>query len=167
MYFQSMVSSIWAHAKKMDDDNDSLHDNDSLQEGKQFVQDISANLGGTDIYEPLEYIYKLKLQTEGERKRPRQVFVLTDSEVSNSSECIKPVKKYSSTNSVFSLGICSGADRHLVKGIARAGQGTAAFTTEGEPVTSKVIRQLKNALKPCISDVEIQWGKNSNPCLHN
>ena len=112
------------------------YDDDSLQEAKQFVQGISANLGGTDIYVPLEYIFKLKLQTEGERKRPRQVFVLTDGEVSNSSECTKSAKKYSSTNSVFSLSICSGAERHLVKGIAKAGQGTAAFTPEGEPVTS-------------------------------
>merc|ERR1712142_318674 len=89
----------------------------------------------------------------------RQVFVLTDGQVSNSSACIDLVRKNSSTNRVFTLGIGSSADRHLVKGIARAGKGTAAFTTQGEPITSKVIKQLKNGLQPCISQVLVKWGR--------
>ena len=45
--------------------------------------------------------------------------------------------------------------------MARAGMGTSAFTTQGEPITAKVINQLKNALQPCISDVSVKWGKNN------
>ena len=45
--------------------------------------------------------------------------------------------------------------------MARSGMGTSAFTTQGEPITAKVINQLKNALQPCISDVSVKWGKNN------
>ena len=44
---------------------------------------------------------------------------------------------------MFSLGIGSGASRSLVKGIARAGNGTAEFTGEGEDLRPKVMSQLK------------------------
>ena len=43
----------------------------------------------------------------------------------------------------FSLGIGSGASHSLVKGIARAGDGTAVFTAEGEDLRPKVMAQLK------------------------
>ena len=119
------------------------------------ANNISANLGGTEIFSPLQYILEKPLLAG----LVRQVFVLTDGQVSNSSACIDLVRKNSSTNRVFTLGIGSSADRHLVKGMARAGKGTAAFTTQGEPITSKVIKQLKNGLQPCISQVLVKWGR--------
>ena len=62
-------------------------------------------------------------------------------------------------NRVFCLGIGAAADRALVKGMARAGRGTAAFTTQGEAITPKVIRQLRAGLQPCISEVSVTWGQ--------
>ena len=40
---------------------------------------------------------------------------------------------------MFTLGIGSAADRHLVKGLARAGRGTAAFTSNNENISAKVM----------------------------
>jgi len=134
------------------------YDDNSLQEAKNSAAYISANLGGTEILQPLQYIFQKPLLAG----LARQVFVLTDGQVSNSSACIELVRKNSSTNRVFTLGIGSGADRHLVKGMARAGMGTAAFTTQGEPLTAKVINQLKNGLQPCISEVFIKWGESND-----
>ena len=92
-----------------------------------FFLGISANLGGTEILNPLRFI----LQQEVKAGLARQVFVLTDGQVSNSGACISLVRKHSATNRVFTLGVGSAADRHLVKGLARAGQGTAMFTSQG------------------------------------
>ena len=100
------------------------------------------------------------LQQEVKAGLARQVFVLTDGQVSNSSACISLVRKHSATNRVFTLGVGSAADRHLVKGMARAGQGTAIFTSQGEQITPKIMEQLKNALQPCITDIEVRWGKS-------
>jgi len=85
------------------------------------------------------------------------VLVITDGQVSNSKECIQLVGDNSSVNRVFTLGIGSGADRHLVKGIARAGKGLPSFSSYGEDIAAKVMRQLKQAVQPCIHDVKIDW----------
>ena len=133
------------------------YDDKSLKDATESVALISANLGGTEIYQPLEMILQKPLMAS----HARQVFVLTDGQVSNSSACIDLVKRNNSNNRVFTLGVGSSADRHLVKGMARAGMGTSAFTTLGEPIAPKIINQLKNACQPCISDVSVKWGKNS------
>ena len=86
-------------------------------------------LGGTEILTPLKTILN---QPAEECQRLKQLFVLTDGQVSNSQECIQVVNAERKTTRVFTLGIGSSADRHLVKGRARAGGDTFAFTTEGE-----------------------------------
>jgi len=133
-----------------------IYDDLTFQDAKTSIQGISADLGGTEILSPLSFI----LQQEVKAGLARQVFVLTDGQVSNSSACISLVRKHSATNRVFTLGVGSAADRHLVKGMARAGQGTAMFTSQGEQITPKIMEQLKNALQPCIADIEVKWGKS-------
>ena len=71
--------------------------------------------------------------------KPRQVFVITDGQVSNSKQCIQLVEEYSQHNRLFTLGIGASADRHLVKGLTRVG------------------KQLKQALQPCVHDVQVKW----------
>merc|ERR1712004_87192 len=48
--------------------------------------------------------------------------------------------------------------RLLVKGLARAGGGTSAFTTEGEQLARKVVGQLRQALAPSLHPVQVDWG---------
>ena len=133
------------------------YDDLTLKDAKVSAAGISANLGGTEILQPLEHILKQPLLA----RHPRQVFVLTDGQVSNSSACIDLVRKHNSNNRVFTLGIGPSADRHLVKGLARAGTGTSNFTTLGESITPKILSQLKNALQPCISEVSVKWGRKN------
>ena len=61
-------------------------------------------------------------------------------------------------DNICNLGIGNGADRHLVKGMARAGLGTYAFTNYNENISGKVIRQLKDGLQPCVYNVSLDWG---------
>lgn len=56
-----------------------------------------------------------------------------------------------------SIELAPSASRHLVKGIARAGNGTSVFSNEGEDLRPKVMGLLKNALQPAISDVKVVW----------
>ena len=60
----------------------------SLAEAKSWVRRVEADLGGTEVFSPLELV----LQLPRRAGKPRQVFVLTDGAVSNSMECIKLVR---------------------------------------------------------------------------
>ena len=96
-------------------------------------------------------------QPAEEGQRLKQLFVFTDGQVSNSQECIQVVNAERKTTRVFTLEIGSSADRHLVKGLARARGGTFAFTTEGEQLARKVVGQLRQALAPSLHPVQVDW----------
>ena len=136
------------------------YDDVSLAAAKQLARRLAANRGGTDIYEPLERMLRQRLMAG----RPRQVFVLTDGEVTNADACIRLVHRYRHTNRVFTLGVGVAADPFLVKGLARAGQGSAAFAACGENLAPQVLRQLRAALQPCLHDVCIDWGRARCSC---
>merc|ERR1719348_542104 len=135
-----------------------LYDDHSIADAKTSAAGISANMGGTEIMSPPQHIFKQNVKIG----LSRQVFVLTDGQVSNSQQCIDLVRSHAHNNRVFTLGIGSSADRHLVKGMARAGQGNSMFTSQGEQITPKIMQQLKHALQPCIADVKVKWGKEED-----
>ena len=74
-YFNIIV--FGSRYEKMFDES-KKYDDDTLSTAKKFAAKIEADMGGTEIYSPLEYILQLPNKTEENASRPRQVFVLTD-----------------------------------------------------------------------------------------
>ena len=62
---------------------------ETLDKATSHAQTMNADLGGTELLPPLKYIFGLKTLSGF----PRQIFVLTDGSVSNTSACIQAVKK--------------------------------------------------------------------------
>lgn len=65
------------------------------------------------------------------------------------------VKLHANTTRVFTFGI--GADRNLIEGLARAGNGDYEIIGEGESTDTKVMKQLCRALKPALTNVTVSW----------
>jgi len=126
----------------------------TLAQATNHVEAINANLGGTEILSPLEAV----LQHPADPELPRQLLVLTDGQVSNTDAVIKLIRKHSKSARLFTFGIGAGASHYLVRGMARAGGGAAEFIYPGERVEAKVMRQLKKALTPAVTNVKIDWG---------
>ncbi len=127
---------------------------ESLRQATEHVLSLEANLGGTEILPALEAVFAGRRVPE----LPRQLLVLTDGQVSNTEAVLALVRKHSETTRVFTLGIGAGASHHLVRGMARAGEGEAEFIFPGERIESKVLRQLSRALAPALTDVRVSWG---------
>jgi hypothetical protein len=130
------------------------YDERSLREASDHVDNMDANMGGTEILAPLEAVLS-KPPLPG---LPRQVFVLTDGQVTNTDAVIKLVRKHSDTTRVFTFGIGAGASHHLMRGLARAGSGASEFIAPGERIEGKVLRQLSKALAPALTEVKLDWG---------
>ncbi len=130
------------------------YDEDSFAKANALVEDLEADLGGTEILPALEAV----LERKPRAGLPRQVFLLTDGEVSNTDAVIALVRKHAAHARVFTFGIGAGASLHLVKAVARAGGGEAELVAPGERVEAKVLRQLARALAPAVSDIAIDWG---------
>jgi len=135
--------------------NGSVKYNDSsLWQATEHIKKIDANMGGTELLRPLRAVF----QSQPIQGYPRQIFVITDGQVSNTDEVIRVVEENNRFNRLFSLGLGHDVSHHLVEGIARAGKGTAQFVTNAEDMAAKVMKQLKEAIQPALNNVKVDWG---------
>ncbi|KAJ1481009.1 von Willebrand factor type A domain-containing protein, partial [Baffinella frigidus] len=141
----------------------------TLEQATKLAQAMRADFGGTEILQPLQHALAEKSSWfgEGGSAREKQVFILTDGQVSNEAAVFDLVRKRAGTASsktrVFSVGVGRSVSHHLVEGIARAGKGTACFVTGGADLRTKVLGQLKQALQPGLDAVTVAWNFPSTP----
>uniref|UniRef100_A0A3Q3L1Y8 von Willebrand factor A domain containing 5A n=1 Tax=Mastacembelus armatus TaxID=205130 RepID=A0A3Q3L1Y8_9TELE len=125
----------------------------TMEEAVKKVEQMTANLGGTEILMPLNHIYSQPCIPS----QPRQLFVFTDGEVGNTHQVINLVKKNSASHRCFSFGIGEGASSALINGLAKEGGGHAQFITGTERMQPKVMQSLRFALQPVVSDISVTW----------
>ncbi|XP_059187472.1 von Willebrand factor A domain-containing protein 5A-like [Centropristis striata] len=125
----------------------------TMEEALKKVEEMEANLGGTEILRPLEHIYSQSCIPN----QPRQLFVFTDGEVGNTKEVINQVKKNSGSHRCFSFGIGEGASSALINGLAKEGGGHAQFITGTDRMQPKVMQSLRFALQPAVVDISVKW----------
>ena len=147
--FGSNFSSFFTTSVKYNDD--------SLAHAKSHVLTMEANYGGTEVFAPLKSIFGQKVIKD----YAKQIFLLTDGAVSNDQQVINLVKENSNSR-VFTLGLGASASRHLVKGVARAGNGSSIFATLKEDLRPKVLTLLKNALMPSLTNVQVLWNNEQS-----
>ena len=133
------------------------YEQSTLEIATKHVAEMNANLGGTEMLPALQDV----LEKPAIAELPRQVVILTDGEVTNTDAMLALVKAHAATARVFAFGIGAGASQHLVRGLARAGGGTAEFIHPGERIEPKVLRQVARLLSPALTDVRVEWSEGS------
>ena len=129
------------------------YDQGSLDAASKHVRELRADLGGTEILAPLQFALEQPRQPE----LPRQIVVLTDGQVTNTDAVLALASQHAATARIFTFGIGAGASQHLVRGLARAGGGSAEFIYPGERIEPKVVRQFGRLLSPALHDVQVEW----------
>lgn len=146
--FGSRFEFLWDKSKTLDDG--------TFPQVSNYIQSIQANFGGTEMYKPIAETVERRF-----KDLELEVLLLTDGEIWGQTELFELINKSASDNSVrfFSLGIGHGASNALIQGVARAGKGFAQSVNEDEQMDKKVVRMLKGALTPHISDyrAEIEY----------
>lgn len=131
---------------------------ETLQRASNHVLHVQADLGGTELLEPLVFIFGQPI-TEGFERR---LVLLTDGQVCNTEEVLDLVLANADSTSVYSIGVGAGVSHALVEGLAEAGRGSAEFAADGERLEPKVIRQLQLALRtPRFQLLSVEWPGSS------
>ncbi|MBN3298235.1 VMA5A protein, partial [Amia calva] len=130
-----------------------VYTQDTMALAVEKVKTMEADLGGTEILEPLKEIYR-KPCRDG---HPRQLLLFTDGEVGNTKEVIDLVKTNALSHRCFTFGIGEGASSSLIKGMAREGSGHPQFITGMDRMQPKVMQSLRFALQPAVHDISVKW----------
>lgn len=116
------------------------YNDNTLETATKQIQTFQADFGGTEIYQPLNSIFKSVTN-----KVPVHVYLLTDGAVSNNAAIIQLVKQNCRADNnirLHTFGIGSGADERLIKGCAFAGMGNFSFISQNHEIERKVIESL-------------------------
>ena len=92
------------------------------------IKQMDATLGGTEIYYPLDNLLTKK-PLEG---YPKQIFLLTDGCVSNTTEVARMVGLNNKFARVHTIGIGNGCSQELIVGCAKKGKGQHVFIGDHE-----------------------------------
>ncbi|XP_029923273.1 von Willebrand factor A domain-containing protein 5A-like isoform X1 [Myripristis murdjan] len=125
----------------------------SMEDALKMVEKMKADMGGTEILQPLKQIFSQPCIP----RQPRQFFIFTDGEVENTKEVINLVKKNAASHRCFSFGIGEGASSALITGVAKEGGGHAQFITGTDRMQPKVMQSLRFALQPAVMDISVTW----------
>ncbi|KAI4887924.1 hypothetical protein NFI96_022449, partial [Prochilodus magdalenae] len=129
------------------------YDEESLAAACEYMRKIRADMGGTNLLAPLNWILRQPVQ----RGHPRLLFLLTDGAVSNTGKVIELVRSHARFTRCYTFGIGQGVCRRLIEGLSSVSRGTAEFLAEGERLQPKMIKCLKKSMAPVLSDISIEW----------
>ncbi|XP_048039819.1 von Willebrand factor A domain-containing protein 5A-like isoform X5 [Megalobrama amblycephala] len=130
-----------------------VYSEDTMEEALNRVKNMKADMGGTEILQPLKHIYSQPCYPD----HPRQLFIFTDGEVGNTKEVLDLVKSHVNSHRCFSFGIGEGASTALITGMAREGSGHAQFITGTDRIQPKVMQSLRFALQPAVDSISVDW----------
>ncbi|KAG7519601.1 hypothetical protein JOB18_011856 [Solea senegalensis] len=129
------------------------YEEEALALACEYIRKIRADMGGTNILAPLNWILRQPMFSG----HPRLLFLLTDGAISNTGKVIELVRRHARYIRCFTFGIGQNACRRLVQGLASVSKGRAEFLAEGERLQPKMIKSLKKTLSPVLSDISIEW----------
>jgi hypothetical protein len=128
------------------------YNDQNLDQAISKLDNTRANLGGTEILEPLLYVFNQPIRAN----RICQIFLLSDGEVGNTEDILSSVSVNKGSYRIFSVGIGSAADAGLINGIAEVSGGKSAFVQDNDSLNTIVIDLLSSAISSAITNLEIQ-----------
>jgi hypothetical protein len=143
--FGSEARPMWRASRPNNDAN--------VRKAQAYTAALDADLGGTEMSNPLEWICGSPLIVPG---RKRQLFLLTDGEDFDPDRVMELVTANRNTIRCFTIGIGHGADPGLVKGIANRTNGRYDFVYDGVDLRTKVMPHLEAAMAQSIENAEAE-----------
>ncbi|NWH89275.1 VW5B1 protein, partial [Aegithalos caudatus] len=126
---------------------------ESLAIACQSIRRIQADMGSINLLSPLKWVTRQPIH----RGHPRLLFLLLGGAVSNTGKVLELLRDHSCTTRCYSFGVGPNACRRLVRGLAAVSRGISEFLAEGERLQPQMIRSLKKAMAPVLSDVSVEW----------
>ncbi|XP_052542169.1 von Willebrand factor A domain-containing protein 5B2 isoform X1 [Tympanuchus pallidicinctus] len=131
-----------------------LCSNETLQRACCYLGELRVAAGSPDLLAALSWALAQPLH----HGYPRQLFLFTAAAaVGDMGRILQLVRRQASTVRCFSFGMGPRACRRLLTAIAKLSRGRAEFLDLSERLQPKLIKALKKAMEPAVSDITIDW----------
>ena len=116
------------------------YNDQTLEFAQKAVSTFEADFGGTEIYNPLEYIFNFGAPKDCAETH---IFLLTDGAVFNTDQVVDLVQTNANLQQrVHTFGVGSGASEELIKDCAFKGFGHYYFIYNEAQIEEKVVQSL-------------------------
>ena len=122
-------------------------DRESLGWARTFVDNLSADMGGTKMEEALDYAYRCG-------GHPADVFLVTDGQIHRHAEAIAKAKE--SGHRIFSVGVGSASVESAIRGLAEATTGAYELVSPREDMADRIVRHFQRIDAPKVASVHLE-----------
>ncbi|XP_068786394.1 protein mono-ADP-ribosyltransferase PARP4 isoform X2 [Struthio camelus] len=121
---------------------------------KAFITSATATLGNTDLWKALRY-FSLLFPSQGQRN----ILVISDGHIQNESMTFQIVKDNVQHTRLFTCGVGSTANRHMLRSLSRYGAGAFEYFDPKSKYNweKKIQSQVSRIFSPGCSSVSIKW----------
>ena len=117
----------------------------------QVINDLKADMGGTNISTPLKDIFSSK--NYDNINLAKNIFLLTDGQVHDREECINCISANNSRFRIQAIGIGNNFDKILIERCGKIGKGSSSFVVNIEELNHIVIDTLNKCLRPYLTNI--------------
>ena len=129
------------------------YDEKTMKEALDYLQAIDADLGGTEMLAPLQEIYRARLP----ENHFRDIVLITDGQFSDENSIMDLVRRHADRTALHAVGIGSGPNEFLIKGLARVSGGASAMIAPNERIEPKILRLFKKVIDGPVRNIRVAW----------
>ena len=131
------------------------YESKNIKESIKLIENLKADLGGTNIYSPLKDIYD-SFEVYDKIYLPRNIFLLTDGEIDDKKSTLAIIENNSDLYSIYSIGIGKFFDRDLIKNAGIIGKGNYNFCENIKGLNEVIATEVFKACNPYVSGFSIK-----------
>ncbi|MEM7233209.1 MAG: VIT domain-containing protein [Planctomycetota bacterium] len=126
---------------------------ETITDGKAHLATLSGS-GGTQMIEGI----RSALDFPSNGARQRIVSFMTDGQIGNEAQIFSEVVQRRRDARLFSFGVGSAPNRHLLNGLARFGHGAVAYVSDDQGAVAAATEFYETLAHPAVVDTAIDWG---------
>ena len=135
------------------DETPKEYNQENINQSIKCIKTLKAELGGTNIYDPLKNIFEDKIYDNIELNR--KIFLLTDGKIEDRDVTLELIKNNNSKFNIFAIGVGKNFDEYLIKTAGYYGKGSYNYCRDMNELNSIISREINNANNSWVSDFKI------------